>query len=153
MATPFLEDRFAITDLMIRYTCALDAGAIETVVACFTNDCVLDPVVGRLYRGKEEVRAYARRIADYRRDHGGQFRHVISNFAIDVQGDVGRVTCYLLDFLTLDGHTELLSPGTYDCGVRRIGGTCLLHTRTVHLDTPFSGDRWQKPDQPPRRGD
>jgi len=33
-----IEDRLAINDLFVRYTTALDAGDVETVVDCFTAD-------------------------------------------------------------------------------------------------------------------
>src|SRR6266404_1839163 len=43
-----LEDRFAINDLFVRYTTALDRGDVETIVDCFTPDGSLDsPAVGR----------------------------------------------------------------------------------------------------------
>lgn len=145
MAAPSPEDRFAISDLMTRYTCALDAGDVETVVGCFTEDCELESAVAPPRRGRQEVRAFAERLARYRRDQGGQFRHVISNLLIDVIGDHGRVTCYLLDFLTVDGEAKLLSPGAYDCRLRKVDGAWLMAHRLVHIDTPFSGARWQKP--------
>ena len=34
MSTVSIEDRFAISDLFIRYTCALDAGNVDTLVDC-----------------------------------------------------------------------------------------------------------------------
>jgi uncharacterized protein (TIGR02246 family) len=145
MAVPSQEDRFAISDLMTRYTCALDAGEVETVVGCFTEDCELNSTGGAHRRGRQQVREFAQRIARYRQVHGGQFRHVISNIIIDVEHDRARVTCYLLDFLIVDGKSELLSPGTYDCRLRRVDGAWLMQNRMVHLDTPFSGDRWQSP--------
>ena len=42
-----IEDRLAINDLFVRYTTALDAGDVETVVGCFTADAVLEsPAIG-----------------------------------------------------------------------------------------------------------
>src|ERR1043166_3096624 len=37
-----LQDRLAIHDLLVRYTTALDAGDVATVVDCFTADAVLE---------------------------------------------------------------------------------------------------------------
>jgi hypothetical protein len=39
---PLIEDRFAINDLFVRYTTALDAGDVDTIVACFTEDGALE---------------------------------------------------------------------------------------------------------------
>ena len=102
MAKPSIEDRLAIEDLFVRYTTALDEGDVEGVVGCFTEDGWLDsPIVGR-HQGEASLRDFAVEIAERRR-RGTQFRHVISNFRIDVSGDEGRARCYLLDFATVAG--------------------------------------------------
>jgi hypothetical protein len=42
-----LEDRLGISDLFTRYTCALDAGEVDTIVDCFTEDgALVSPAVG-----------------------------------------------------------------------------------------------------------
>ena len=51
-----VEDRLAIHDLFVRYTTALDAGDIETIVGCFTEDGSLEsPAVGS-YLGRPAIR-------------------------------------------------------------------------------------------------
>ena len=72
------------------------------------------------------------------KDMGGQFRHVISNFLIDVDGIAAKASCYLLDFLTINGQTQLLSPGIYDCDLVRVGGEWLFKRRRVVMDHPYS---------------
>jgi ketosteroid isomerase-like protein len=137
MGKPSVEDRLAIEDLFVRYTTALDEGDVEGVVGCFTEDGWLDsPIVGR-HDGKARLRQFAVKIADRRRP-GTQFRHVISNFRIDVSGDRGRARCYLLDYATVAGTTELLSPGEYDCQLKKVGGEWLFASRLVMMDKPFS---------------
>ena len=42
MTTTSIEDRLAINDLFVRYTTALDAGDVETIVGCFTEDGLLE---------------------------------------------------------------------------------------------------------------
>ena len=72
-----IEDRLAINDLFVRYTTALDAGDVETVVGCFTADAVLEsPAIG-VIAGCEAIRAFASRFAALRKD-GTQFRHMIA---------------------------------------------------------------------------
>src|SRR6266853_5860936 len=105
-----IEDRFAINDLFVRYTTALDAGDVDTIVGCFTEDGSLEsPVVGK-YTGREGIRAFSERFAAMHR-RGVQLRHVISNLAMTVDGESGRATCYLTNIITIDGRSRLLPPG------------------------------------------
>jgi 3-phenylpropionate/cinnamic acid dioxygenase small subunit len=137
MAKPSVEDRLAIEDLLVRYTTALDEGDVEGLVGCFTEDGWLDsPIIGR-HEGEAALRAFATDIAGRRR-RGAQFRHVVSNFRIDVSGDRGRARCYLLDLATVAGVTTLLSPGEYDCELRKVGGEWLFSSRLVMMDKPFA---------------
>jgi ketosteroid isomerase-like protein len=116
-----LEDRFGISDLFTRYTCALDAGEVDTIVDCFMDDGVLlSPAVGS-HQGRAAIRAFAERFARFRAN-GSLLRHVVSNLMMQVDGDRAHATCYLLVFLTRDGHSRLLAPGYYDCELRRTDG-------------------------------
>ena len=131
-----IEDRFAINDLFVRYTTALDAGDVDTIVGCFTEDGSLEsPVVGK-YTGREGIRAFSERFAAMHR-RGVQLRHVISNLAMTVDGDSAHATCYLTNIITIDGKSQLMPPGRYDCDLRRVGGAWLFHNRLVILDAPF----------------
>ena len=111
MAKPSIEDRLAIEDLFVRYTTALDEGDVEGVVGCFTEDGWLDsPIIGR-HEGKAKLARIRRSKIAERTRRGTQFRHVISNFRIDVSGDRGRARCYLLDFATVAGITHAAVSG------------------------------------------
>jgi len=58
-----IEDRLAINDLFVRYTTALDAGDVDTIVGCFTEDGSLEsPTVGT-YSGRAAIREFAVRFA------------------------------------------------------------------------------------------
>ena len=130
------EDRHMIDDLFIRYTCALDAGDIETLVGCFAEDGSLDsPAVGRC-AGRPAIREFARRFARFR-ERGAQLRHVISNLRIEVDGDRGSAKCYLVVFLTRDGQSRLLAPGTYDCELAKVQGQWLFQRRVVTMDHAY----------------
>ena len=88
-----------INDLFVRYTTALDAGDVETIVGCFTEDGALEsPAVG-VYSGRQGIREFAERFARFR-ERGSQLRHFISNLAVQVDGDEARATCYLLNVIT-----------------------------------------------------
>jgi 3-phenylpropionate/cinnamic acid dioxygenase small subunit len=130
------EDRFMIDDLFIRYTCALDAGDVETLVACFADEGSLEsPAVGQ-YKGRPAIREFARRFARFR-ERGSQLRHVISNLRIEVDGDHGSAKCYLVVFLTRDGTSRMLAPGTYDCELVRVKGQWLFQRRIVTMDHDY----------------
>jgi uncharacterized protein (TIGR02246 family) len=134
--TPSVEDRFAIHDLFVRYTTALDAGDVDTIVGCFTEDGALEsPVVGK-YAGRDGIRAFSERFASLHR-RGVQLRHVISNLAISVNGDTARATCYLTNIVTFDGKSQLMPPGRYECDLRKRDGVWLFQNRLVILDAPF----------------
>jgi uncharacterized protein (TIGR02246 family) len=134
---PSVEDRFAINDLFVRYTTALDAGDVDTIVGCFTEDGSLEsPAVGR-YAGHTGIRAFSERFSAMHR-RGVQLRHVISNLAMTVDGETAHATCYLTNILTVDGKSQMMPPGRYECELRKVGGEWLFHHRLVILDAPFA---------------
>jgi 3-phenylpropionate/cinnamic acid dioxygenase small subunit len=113
-----IEDRFAINDLFVRYATALDSGDVETIVGCFTEDGSLESP------------------AQFRQG-GAQLRHVLSNLAVEVTGDRARATCYLCNIITMDGRSEMMPPGRYECDLQRINGEWLFKHRLVVLDAAF----------------
>jgi uncharacterized protein (TIGR02246 family) len=128
-----MDDRQMISDLFVRYTTALDAGDVETIVGCFTEDGALEsPAVG-VYSGQQGIREFAERFARFR-ERGSQLRHFISNLAVQMDGDAARATCYLLNVITRNGKTELMPPGRYDCRLAKVGGEWLFKHRLVVLD-------------------
>ena len=139
MSLAHLEDRLAINDLFVRYTTALDRGDVETIVDCFTPDGSLDsPAVGR-HAGHAAIRAFAERFARFH-EHGAQLRHVISNLAVEIDGDRARATCYLLNVLTRNGQSELLAPGRYECELVKTGAKWRFQRRIVILDHDITLD-------------
>jgi len=139
MSTVSIEDRFAISDLFIRYTCALDAGDVETLVDCFTEDgALVSPAVGA-HSGRAAIRAFAERFARFRQN-GSQLRHVLSNLVMQVDGDQAHATCYLTVFLTRDGQSRLMAPGEYECELRRVDGVWRFQNRVVRHDHDYTLD-------------
>ena len=138
MAAASLTDWFEINNAFIRYATSLDRGDVEAVVDCFSEDASLvSPVMGE-FLGHAGIRDFASRTERLLREEGVQFRHVVSNLVVDVDGDRARATCYLLDFKSRNGKTELLSPGEYDCTLRKSNGRWLFERRVVAMDQPFS---------------
>jgi hypothetical protein len=138
MATASLEEWFAVNELFVRYATSLDHCDVEGVVACFESDGWLEsPVLGR-FEGAAGIREFAQRTVRLKDEQGAQFRHVVSNLRIDVQGEHAKAWCYLLDFVTRDGKTELLSPGEYECVLKRTAGAWRFVERRVTMDRPFT---------------
>ena len=131
-----LEDRAAIHDLFTRYCCALDNGEVETVVDCFTADAVLkSPVVD--IKGVAEIRAFAGRFAA-QRAAGTQFRHIVSNLAVALDGDRATATAYLLVLISQDGSHRTLPPGRYECELVKARGQWRFARRTVFHDHAYT---------------
>lgn len=134
--TVSVEDRLAISDLFARYMWAIDTGDVEGLVACFTEDGALEsPAVGR-YAGRDGVRAFASRFAQFHA-RGTQLRHIISNLLIETDGDRASAKCYLLAFLTKDGQSRLLGPGRYECRLRKETGAWRFENRLVVMDHDY----------------
>jgi uncharacterized protein (TIGR02246 family) len=132
-----LQDWFDVHNLFVRYTTALDACDVESVVECFAPDGWLEsPVLGR-FEGHDGIRAFVQRTVKVRDERGGRFRHVISNLRVETEGERAIAHCYLLDFLTVAGRTQLLSPGDYECALVRRDGAWRFASRVVRMDQAF----------------
>ena len=134
-------DRMAIEALFVRYATALDDGEVETVVACFTADAALEsPVIGRL-EGTDAIRGFAARFAA-QRAAGTQFRHMITNLAIEIapEGDRARATAYLLVMISKDGQHRTLPPGRYECELAKHKGAWRFTRRVVFHDHDYTLD-------------
>jgi uncharacterized protein (TIGR02246 family) len=137
MSETSLEDRAAIQDLFTRYCCALDNGEIETVVGCFTANAILkSPVID--VSGHDEIRVFAGRFAA-QRAAGTQFRHMVSNIAVRINGNKAAATAYLLVLISKDGSHRTLPPGRYECElIKEDNGQWRFSRRTVFHDHDYA---------------
>jgi ketosteroid isomerase-like protein len=139
MSIEYLADRLAIHDLFVRYASALDNGEVETAVGCFTDDAALEsPAIGHI-EGVAAIRAFARRFAA-QREAGTQFRHIISNLAVSIEGERARATAYLLVLISRDGAHRSLPPGRYECDLVNQGGEWRFARRIVFHDHDYKLD-------------
>jgi hypothetical protein len=138
MPAASIDDWFAINNLFVRYATALDACDVETVVACFEPDGWLEsPILGR-FDGSAGVREFAMHTVRMKEGRGVQFRHVVSNLRVEVEGARAQAWCYLLDFMTHEGNTGLLSPGEYACELKKTNGAWRFVQRGVTMDRSFA---------------
>ena len=132
----YIEDRAAIHDLFTCYCCALDNGEVETVVGCFTEDAVLkSPVID--LAGHDAIRAFAGRFAA-QRAAGMQFRHMVTNIAVTIDGGRAAATAYLLVLISKDGRHRTLPPGRYECELVKQGDAWRFARRTVFHDHEYT---------------
>ena len=132
-----MQDWFEINNLFIRYATSLDHGDVDAVVGCFTADGVIESPILGAFSGIDGIRAFAEHTARMKREEGVQFRHVVADLVVRVDGDTAEATCYLLDFVTRNERTKLLSPGEYVCQLRRVDGAWRFVRRIVQMDQPF----------------
>lgn len=137
MAQASLQDWFEINNLFIKYTRSLDGLDPEGLAECFGPDASLDSPLMGMFQGREGIREFARRTIQVCKERNGQFRHIVSNLSVDVDGNKAFARCYFLDYFTGNGRTELLTPGEYFCNLTRTDGRWLFDDRKVVLDQSF----------------
>ena len=109
---------------------------METVVACFTQEAVLkSPVVD--LRGHDDIRAFAGRFAA-QRAAGTQFRHMVTNIAVTLDGERATATAYLLVLISENDAHRTLPPGRYECELVKKDGTWRFSRRTVLHDHAYT---------------
>ena len=128
-----VEDRLKIHGLFVRYTSAVDDWDEAEVLACFTEDGVLEtPVLGGRFAGREGQRKFIG--AGRSRGQGAQTRHLFSNLDIRLDGEQATARSYLVVYSTRDGKTELIVTGRYDCRLRKLGDRWFFEYRGVLID-------------------
>ncbi|HEX3535413.1 MAG TPA: nuclear transport factor 2 family protein [Stellaceae bacterium] len=90
---------------------------------------------------REAIRSFAQRFAA-RRVGGTQFRHFVTNIAIELAPDGTRAsaTAYLLVLISRDGNHHTLPPGRYECDVVKEGAAWRFSRRVVFHDHDYSLD-------------
>jgi len=87
-------------------------------------------------KGCDEIRAFAGRFAA-QRAAGTQFRHMVTNVAVAVDGDRATATAYLLVLISKDGSHRTLPPGRYACELVKTQGQWRFSRRTVFHDHAY----------------
>ena len=102
-----VSDRIEITDLLTRYTRAIDDGRWDLLDEVFTSDAHIDySATGGTVGGFLEVKQW---LADTLPMFARR-QHVLGQLEVDLRGDEAGVTAYFLNpmVLTQDDGTELL---------------------------------------------
>ena len=135
----YADDRAEITNLSNRYMIAVDAGDIDTVMATWADEGVLEWVFG-IEHGKEAIRKAMSGFGGGRKvdippgaTSRPRMRHMIINHVIDVDGDTARTVAYWFNFTnnTPQNDVQLMYFGHYEDELVRRGGRWLFTRRRV----------------------
>ena len=134
----YADDRAEIQNLSNRYTMALDAGDIETVMSTWSEEGVLDWYFG-VENGKAAIRKaiseYSARPANIPEGATSRprTRHQITNHVIDVDGDRATMIAYwfALTNKTPQGDVQLQYFGHYEDVLVKRDGKWLFTSRKV----------------------
>lgn len=139
----YADDRAEIENLSVRYMVAVDAGDIETVMATWADDGVLD-WVGGVERGKDAIRKAMSNFGGSRHQdipEGATSRprthHQIVNHVIDVNGNTARSTAYWFAITnnTPQKDVQLLYFGHYEDELVKVNGHWLFKKRKVYNES------------------
>jgi len=139
----YADDRAEIENLSARYMVAVDAGDIETVMATWAEDGVLD-WVGGVEHGAAAIRKAMSNFGGGRRTtipDGATSRprthHHILNHVIDVTGNTAKTTAYwfALTNNTPQKDVQLLYFGHYEDELIKVNGHWLFKSRKVYNES------------------
>lgn len=140
----YAEDRAVIENISTRYMVALDAGDIETVMATWAEDGVLD-WVGGVERGKAAIRKAmsafggAALMGTLPPDAKTRPRthHHILNHVIDVNGDTAKTVAYWFALTndTPQKDVQLIYMGHYEDELVKRDGKWLFKSRKVYNES------------------
>jgi ketosteroid isomerase-like protein len=140
----YADDRAEIENLSARYMVAVDAGDIETVMAAWAEDGVLNWVRG-VENGKAAIRkamsnfggAAAIRALPAGATSRARTHHHILNHVIDVNGNTAKSTAYwfALTNNTPQKDVQLLYFGHYEDELVKQNGHWLFKKRTVYNES------------------
>jgi uncharacterized protein (TIGR02246 family) len=106
------DDKFAIYDVLARYSRALDTGDYEGYAALFAPDGEVE-ISGDRYKGREAIAAYIKRLTD-RPEWPGYRHHNTQIMFEDGDGQRCKVSCYsMIMFRRRDGSVESRQQGFY----------------------------------------
>ena len=140
----YADDRAEIENISVRYMIAVDAGDIDTVMATWADDGVLDWVRG-VEHGKEAIRkamsgfggaAAAKAIPDGATSRPRTHHHIL-NHVIDVNGNTAKSVAYwfALTNNTPQKDVQLLYFGHYEDELAKVNGKWLFKKRKVYNES------------------
>jgi SnoaL-like protein len=139
----YADDRAEIENLSNRYMIAVDAGDMETVMAAWADDGVLEWASG-VEKGKAAIRKAMSGFSGARTasvPEGAaswpRSRHFILNHVIDVSGDSAKSVAYWFEITnnTPQKDVQLVYFGHYEDELVKRNGRWLFKTRKVYNES------------------
>jgi hypothetical protein len=139
----YADDRAEIENLSNRYMVAVDAGDIETVMATWADDGVLD-WVGGVENGKEAIRKAMSNFGGSRKTaipdgatSRPRTRHHVINHVIDVNGNTAKTVAYWFAFTnnTPQKDVQVMYFGHYEDELVKVNGRWLFKKRKVYNES------------------
>lgn len=125
-----LVDREAIRDVVHRYCFAVDRGTLEQVMALFDDECDLELVPGKKYRGRDAVHRW---YDQYMRTRMNVLRHLVHNQVIEVSGNQAFSKSYFDAVGELKGESIVVA-GFYEDRLRKHGAQWKFAEKVIRLD-------------------
>jgi ketosteroid isomerase-like protein len=145
----YAEDRALIEDLQARYLFALDFFDLDTYVATFTEDGVLD-IIEYQVKGRDAIR---KAIEESRAvfDHSASTatgRHNITNIIIKVEGDKASGRAYWFHYSNNNPEKKAVFDGYghYEDEMVKINGQWLFSKRVIYNE---GVEKWMGPTENP----
>ena len=139
----YADDRAEIENLSNRYMVAVDAGDMDTVMAAWTEDGVLE-WAGGVEKGKAAIRKAMSGFAGARTasvpdgaTSWPRARHFILNHIIDVSGNTAKSVAYWFEITngTPQNNAQLVYFGHYEDELVRQDGRWLFKIRKVYNES------------------
>jgi len=133
--TASFEDKFAIQELIARYSHAIDRGNYDAWVDCFAKDGAFQSSQTRRFVGRAELKKFTEQFETLRAILPN-VRHCVMNTVTDVEGDKALSSSYLQVLITGKEGTKLVVCGCYDDTFVKVGGEWRFKERK------FLRDEW-----------
>ena len=143
LAGDYADDRAEIVNMSNRYMVAVDAGDIETVMATWAEDGVLE-WIGGVERGAAEIREAMSNFGGARKVEipesaasRPRTRHQIINHVIDIDGDTARTVAYWFAMTnnTPQKDVQIMYMGHYEDELVRRDGRWRFKHRKVYNES------------------
>lgn len=132
MAASF-EEKFAIQELIARYSHAIDFGNYDAWVDCFAEDGAFQGSrVGR-FVGRAELKKFTEQFETLRATLPN-VRHCVMNTVTEVEGNKAISSSYLQVLITGKEGIKLVFCGRYDDTFVKVGGEWRFKERKVIRD-------------------
>ena len=133
MAASF-EDKFAIQELIARYSHAIDSGNYDAWVDCFAEDGAFQGSRSGRFVGRAELKKFTEQFETQRATILPNVRHCVMNTVTEVDGNEAMSSSYLQVLTTGKEGVKFYFCGRYEDALVKVGGEWRFKERKVIRD-------------------